>query len=1153
MLRSLPTRTLASKLSSSLKPTTITPSILSLLRRASTSTTSNTTSPSSPSLLSNPRTMVSSTTSPLTEARLPSSTRPLSSVAPPTSSSTESTENWTPSTHPSHPTLPFSTFSLPLEQSPLDDRQYKLIRLANGLEALLIRDEKTDKSTAAMDVKVGHLMDPDNLQGCAHFCEHLLFLGTEKFPRENEYSEFLAANGGHSNAFTGMENTNYYFDVSPPSLLPALERFSQFFVAPLFTPSCTERELKAVDSEHSKNLQSDMWRMYQLEKSLTKPGHPYGKFGTGNWNTLWEEVKKDGREPRDELLKWWNGSYDAGRMKLVVLGKDSLDDLTGWVVDLFSPVPNKGLPPVTVFDSDPFGPTVQATTTFVKTVKDIQSLELAWVIPDQETLYRSKPASFLSHYIGHEGPGSILSYLKKKGWVNSLSAGPSEGATGWGFLRISCDLTPEGLENYEQISTAIFSYLGLLAKSGPQPAAFEEVQSLATLNFQFAEKSSSPSDYASDLASQLSGPWPKEWTLSQPWLMRGFDAEKVKETLECLTVEKCKLTVASQELPKAVAERGTWDRKEAVYGTEFRVEKFSQEFLDAAAKAVSLKEFALPEPNQFIPKDVHVDKIEGVEPVEVPALVRENEISQLWYKKDDRFWVPRANFWVGMKNPILDSSALNAASARLFTDLFRDHMTEKVYDAELAGLRCQIMYSGGSIILSAMGYNDKLPALLETAVLELKNYKVDPERFELLKDDLRRDWSNHELGEPYNLSNYYGYYLTEDVMYPPKEKLAEFEKITVESIQKLATEALSRLHILTLVHGNMSKEAAVELQQVVEDTLKPAPLTEKEKESELSLYLPEASQHVWNFPLPNKANPNSGVEYYCQVGSSTSDSLRPLASLFSQIAREPCFDTLRTKEQLGYLVSSGGRSHSGTVGFHILVQSQNDSNYLENRIEAFLVTLEKTIEEMSEEEFEKQKQSLIDNKLQKVKNLYEESSRLWRHIQDGYFDFQRREKDVATLRTITKSDLLSFFLSYIHPSSPTRRKTSVHLKTQYVGPLFNPASAQPIVQTMMENGIPLRMDQFGALMASNPPPGVGQIQAFANECIEQAGESVDKAVKEDLLKRIKELGVDEGEKKVGVLKEGNVLIEGDVREWKRSLEKTEPARPIVALDTFRIK
>lgn len=293
--------------------------------------------------------------------------------------------------------------------------------------------------------------------------------------------------------------------------------------------------------------------------------------------------------------------------------QDSLEDLTGWVVDLFSPVPNKGLPAVTSFDSDPFGPTVHATTTFIKTVKDIQSLELAWVIPDQETLYKTKPASFLSHYLGHEGPGSILSYLKKKGWVNSLSAGPSEGATGWGFLRVSCDLTPEGLENYEQIATAVFSYLGLLAKSGPQPDAFQEVQSLADLNFQFAEKSSSPSDYASDLASQLSGPWPKEWTLSQPWLMRGFDGEQVKKTLECLTVEKCKLTLASQTLPKAVAARGTWDKTEAIYKTEYRVEKFSDEFVKAAHAAVSVDEFALPVPNEFIPKDVHVDKVEGVE------------------------------------------------------------------------------------------------------------------------------------------------------------------------------------------------------------------------------------------------------------------------------------------------------------------------------------------------------------------------------------------------------------------------------------------------------------------------------------------------------------------------------------------------------------
>ncbi|CAG8722722.1 4788_t:CDS:2, partial [Scutellospora calospora] len=65
---------------------------------------------------------------------------------------------------------------------------YRLIRLNNELEALLVHDSTTDKSSAAMDVHVGNLLDPDDLLGLAHFCEHLLFMGTEKYPKENEYN-----------------------------------------------------------------------------------------------------------------------------------------------------------------------------------------------------------------------------------------------------------------------------------------------------------------------------------------------------------------------------------------------------------------------------------------------------------------------------------------------------------------------------------------------------------------------------------------------------------------------------------------------------------------------------------------------------------------------------------------------------------------------------------------------------------------------------------------------------------------------------------------------------------------------------------------------------------------------------------------------------
>ena len=74
----------------------------------------------------------------------------------------------------------------------------------------------------------------------------MLFLGTEKYPDENEYSKYLANHNGTYNAYTADNNTNYYFDVAPEHLKGALDRFGQFFISPLLTEDATDREMKAV-------------------------------------------------------------------------------------------------------------------------------------------------------------------------------------------------------------------------------------------------------------------------------------------------------------------------------------------------------------------------------------------------------------------------------------------------------------------------------------------------------------------------------------------------------------------------------------------------------------------------------------------------------------------------------------------------------------------------------------------------------------------------------------------------------------------------------------------------------------------------------------------------------------------------------------------
>ena len=72
-----------------------------------------------------------------------------------------------------------------VESSAQDDRIYKIMTLENNLTCLLISDPTTDKASAAMDVRVGHLSDPPDIPGLAHFTEHMLFMGTDKYPNEN--------------------------------------------------------------------------------------------------------------------------------------------------------------------------------------------------------------------------------------------------------------------------------------------------------------------------------------------------------------------------------------------------------------------------------------------------------------------------------------------------------------------------------------------------------------------------------------------------------------------------------------------------------------------------------------------------------------------------------------------------------------------------------------------------------------------------------------------------------------------------------------------------------------------------------------------------------------------------------------------------------
>lgn len=816
---------------------------------------------------------------------------------------------------------------------------------------------------------------------------------------------------------------------TPSPLVGALDRFAQFFIAPLFLSSTLDRELKAVDSENKKNLQSDTWRLSQLNKSLSNPKHPYHHFSTGNLQTLRDEPRKRGVEIREEFIKFHDQHYSANRMKLVVLGRESLDELERVVADLFSGVRNKDLPQNRWDEVQPFTEREALTQVFAKPVMDSRTLDIYFPYQDEEDLYESQPSRYLSHLIGHEGPGSILAYIKSKGWANGLSAGAMPICPGAALFTISIRLTEDGLRQYEEIIKVVFQYISLVRESQPQEWIVQEIKGMAEVDFRYKQKTPA-SSFTSKLSSVMQKPLPREWLLSGSRLIRKFDPEAITKAVEYLRTDNFRLTIVSRDFP------ADWDQKERWYGTEYKYQPIAETLVAAVKRAGQstvkdrLAELHLPHRNEFIPTKLNVEKKEVEEPAKAPKLIRNDEGVRTWWKKDDQFWVPKANVFITLRTPLVSASLANTVKTKLYCELVKDALVEYSYDAEIAGLDYDFGTFSEGLDIQVSGYNDKMSVLLEKVLTSVRDLDVKPERFKIVKERLLRGYRNWGFQQPFRQVGDFTRWLGAENGWINEEKLAELPHLTPEDISTFFPQVLRQLHIEVFAHGNLYKEDALKLTDLTESVLKPRTLPQSQWRVRRNLILPVGSDFTFSRVLGDPANVNHCIEYTLHVGSAADQVLRAQLLLLAQMTDEPGFDQLRTKEQLGYIVFTGVCVAATTIGYRVIIQSERSPEYLEKRIDAFLAQFGKSLKEMSTDAFESHKSSLINKRLEKLKNLGQESTRFWTHISTEYLDFVQNENDVAHLRILTKKDLINFFDHYINPISPARAKLSIHMIAQ---------------------------------------------------------------------------------------------------------------------------
>jgi insulysin len=504
---------------------------------------------------------------------------------------------------------------------------------------------------------------------------------------------------------------------------------------------------------------------------------------------------------------------------------------------------------------------------------------------------RVQPSHYLGHLLGHEGRGSLLAELKRRGWANTIVAGEQDGARGFSTFHMAVDLTEAGLANSERVVELAFRYLAMLREAGPRREVHDELRDLSTLRFRFKDKEN-PVSYATHLASALHY-YPLKEVLSADFLLEQYDPPQIETLLVYLTPDNCRYMVVSKDFA------GKTDQKEKWYGTEYSKTPFSPSVLENLRASSPEPSLHLPAPNPFIPK--RLDLLER-EPdnVQLPRLLIDSNSTRLWYKQDNHYLLPKAMTMLEIVSPVPYSSPHTVNCLSLSLSLISDHLNEYTYDAELAGLNFSLDSSHHGLALKVGGYNDKLPVLLDKLLETILSFKINPERFAILREVYERSLKNQAANQPYTHALYYSTYALSEVQWSFEEKLAVFDELTQPALEAFLKEFLGHLFVECLFYGNLTKLTGLELVDALRKRLTNAgtrTLLPQQMRRFREVQVPnDGVSYVYR--RKNKVHPSNSIDMLLQVGPERLEDcvrLNLLAHLFS----EPFFNKLRTDEQLG--------------------------------------------------------------------------------------------------------------------------------------------------------------------------------------------------------------------------------------------------------------
>ena len=324
--------------------------------------------------------------------------------------------------------------------------------LANGLRVSLRHAPGLKRCAAALRVAAGSHDAPLAWPGLAHFLEHLLFLGTERFPVNDGLMAYVQRHGGQLNASTRERTTDFFFELPPNAFAGGLERLCDMLAHPRLNPDDQLREREVLEAEFiAWSQDAEAQRHVALFNGLS-PDHPLRGFHAGNRDSL--SVQQP--EFQQALSAFYQRFFQTGQMTLSLAGPQSVDELLS-LAQRFST-------DITVSEQQPQSapPTLMTTANGSYQQTDERRLNLLFTLerlPDA----CGEALDFLCTWLNASKPGGLFAELRQRQLIDNLTATPLYQFAGQALLQVEFKLTANAATQTGTISELLGDWLSFFA------------------------------------------------------------------------------------------------------------------------------------------------------------------------------------------------------------------------------------------------------------------------------------------------------------------------------------------------------------------------------------------------------------------------------------------------------------------------------------------------------------------------------------------------------------------------------------------------------------------------------------------------------------------------------------------------------------------